>query len=480
MSFVKNYYLFFCVIVFGFVLRIVNLSFPYNFQMDESYYVPDSVSVKENGYEVKWYDFNEKFTPEESSGLAQNIINGNAAPFSYDFFASHPPLGKMLISLGMFIFGTDSTFGWRFSSVVFGTLIIAVAMMLAYIVFKSKTVALIAGSLIAVDPMSIAMSRIAHLDIFVTFFVILSVLFVTFFVRSILEGKTKNMHLFLAAVSLGLASAVKWSGVYYFVFFMAAVFVFEIFYERKTNKIFSVLIKYVTAGLIFISVYVSSWTLWIVSFGMKENTIFNAYGVLFQKHVNLLNSHSNLSPLHNYNSNAYEWFLQSRPTLLFFDKVDDSHVQFVSSMPNIIFWVLSIVAFVAFIILTIVKKQVLWSVLIVAVAAGWVPWMIYFGRTVFQFYTIIFQPYLYIVLAFMLYTVFVSLNNKFKIMKLFLMVVVMFGFIFSFIMYTGAVGLKVPKDNSSYAAFSLWQDFNEKYGLYDVSQSPQEEYKVNE
>jgi len=76
---------------------------------------------------------------------------------------SHPPLGKLLIGLGIGLFG-NNVIGWRIVSVVSGAVTLVAMFYLGLLLFKSKTLALIGVLLSALNQLLFVESRIALLD----------------------------------------------------------------------------------------------------------------------------------------------------------------------------------------------------------------------------------------------------------------------------------------------------------------------------
>jgi predicted membrane-bound dolichyl-phosphate-mannose-protein mannosyltransferase len=130
-----------------------------------------------------------------------------------DYNVEHPPLGKQLIATSMRFLG-DNPWGWRVPSVLF-----SIASLVLVFVFAKKflgeTVALLATALLVLDPLWIAMSRLALLDIPATFFAVFSFVVGFYYVR--------NPRLKLATAAgaiLGLSLAVKWSAIFLPFFFI--------------------------------------------------------------------------------------------------------------------------------------------------------------------------------------------------------------------------------------------------------------------
>ena len=89
----------------------------------------------------------------------------------WDFIPEHPPLGKLIIISGMKIFG-DNPLGWRFFSVLFGT----VAIILFYFICRklkmSGRATLFATFLFALDDMLFVHASLGWLDIYMLTFML--------------------------------------------------------------------------------------------------------------------------------------------------------------------------------------------------------------------------------------------------------------------------------------------------------------------
>jgi dolichyl-phosphate-mannose-protein mannosyltransferase len=96
----------------------------------------------------------------------------------------HPPLGKWMIALGIRLFGYNPI-GYRFSSALFGTASVVITAGIALLLFGSVGWAYVTGLLLATESLNFVQSRVALLDIFVAFWVVLGFLFILLDRRSI-------------------------------------------------------------------------------------------------------------------------------------------------------------------------------------------------------------------------------------------------------------------------------------------------------
>jgi dolichyl-phosphate-mannose-protein mannosyltransferase len=129
---------------------------------------------------------------------------------------THPPLGKLLIALGILIFGMVP-FGWRFMGTFFGILMVPLMYAFGKQLFKKTEYAFFSAFLMAVDFMHFTQTRIATIDSYGVFFIILMTYFMyKYYKTSFYEMKFFRtlIPLFLSGVCFGLGAASKWIAVY--------------------------------------------------------------------------------------------------------------------------------------------------------------------------------------------------------------------------------------------------------------------------
>ncbi len=110
----------------------------------------------------------------------------------------HPPLAKLIIVSGVYLFG-DNPGGWRFFSVIFGTLCIIFFYLLCRRL-ASREVSLLATFLLSLENLTFLQASVAMLDVFSLAFTLLS--FWLF-----LKGKY-----WLAGLAVGLSALAKLNG----------------------------------------------------------------------------------------------------------------------------------------------------------------------------------------------------------------------------------------------------------------------------
>ncbi|HET9498534.1 MAG TPA: phospholipid carrier-dependent glycosyltransferase, partial [Candidatus Limnocylindria bacterium] len=108
---------------------------------------------------------------------------------------------------------SQNAFAWRFAATIFGALLAGLVYLLTAMLFRRRSIAILAGIFVAIDLMSFAMSRIAMNDIFVAVFIVAA--YALFW--PMWSGRWQRsawIVLPLVGVMIGLAAGSKWVGWY--------------------------------------------------------------------------------------------------------------------------------------------------------------------------------------------------------------------------------------------------------------------------
>ncbi len=136
----------------SFLLRVHRIDTPGNLIGDEIYYVP----------------------------AARNILGWNEEGVPQDRVVAHPPLGKMIIALGMLLFG-DNPFGWRITSVLAGTACVPLFFLVVRRLLQGRKEfefsSMIATFLFAFENLTFYFARVARLDVFMLVFLLAGIYF---------------------------------------------------------------------------------------------------------------------------------------------------------------------------------------------------------------------------------------------------------------------------------------------------------------
>lgn len=157
---------------------------------------------------------------------------------------SHPPLGKVLMSLGIAIFGM-CPFGWRFMGTMCGVMMLPAIYMMARLITEKRKYAVAACFIFACDLMHFTQTRIATIDSYVVLFILWSIYFMWYWMKQdfFAVGTFKTLvPLFFSGLFMGLSVASKWTGCYngiglaVFFFASAGYRVYQVHIARKLVK----------------------------------------------------------------------------------------------------------------------------------------------------------------------------------------------------------------------------------------------------
>jgi dolichyl-phosphate-mannose--protein O-mannosyl transferase len=348
------------IIAFALILRLWRLNLPKGYIFDEVYYAKNANSLIRNGVELN------------AQGQAEFIV--------------HPPLGKWLIGIGIKIFGNDE-FGWRISAAVIGTLSVVLIYLITKELFKSVFLSNIAAALMAFDGLALVMSRVALLDIFLIFFILLAFYFLI-----------KN-DLWLSGVAIGLAAATKWS----------AIFLIPFFILLTINYLQIEPVKWLkrAAQFIFLPslIYLISWSGWIfTSGGWDRQSGSNVFTSLWKYHIAILDFHQSLAETHSYDANPWSWLILGRPTSFFYETPNgcgaSSCSQEILAIGTPILWWAGIFAIALTFGFFITNRDRISAVILAGIAGTYLPWFLIQGRTTFYFYAISILPFLILALIY--------------------------------------------------------------------------------
>jgi dolichyl-phosphate-mannose--protein O-mannosyl transferase len=362
----------------AFIQRVWGLGYPKGFIFDEVYYAKNAYSLSHHGVEIDL----QKHTAE---------------------FVVHPPVGKWLIAIGIKLFGYNE-FGWRISAAVIGSLSITLIYFTAKKLFNTEFLSIAAAFLIMVDGLHLVHSRVALLDIFLMFFIQIALL-------AILYGKY-----WITGFALGLACATKWSGLYFTVAMALLVLAIDwlrhrYFGEEQPNL--EVIAEDIPKRFLqFIGVplvtYIATWTGWFITkTGWDRNYSTNIFKSLWHYHYEILNFHENLTEIHPYMANPWSWLIMGRPTSFYYQTPNGCGASKCSQEvlalgTPFLYWSIAI-ALLIVIGYWLVKREFVAGVLLTVVAGGYLPWFLIQKRTMFTFYVISFEPFLILLLVYLLY-----------------------------------------------------------------------------
>ncbi len=412
------------VTAFGGLLRFWHLGRPNAVVFDETYYVKDSYSLLQHGYERAYVN-----------GADKKLLSGSADILTdRATFVVHPPVGKWVIAAGEKIAGLDS-FGWRLGVAVIGTASIFLLARIGIRLTRSIVLGCLAGLLLAVDGLAVVMSRTALLDGILAFFVLAA--FGALLVdrdkvhaqveRALERGRYgERLHFgprpwrIAAGVCLGLALGTKWSAL----LFIAAFGVLTVLWDagarrsagepRPIRGMLRLDAAWAFACLVVLAggVYLASWSGWLATGGgwsrqwaADRGTAYffvpDALRSLWHYHFEMEEFHTGLTEDHPYASSPWGWMVLARPVAYYSDDFErgprcdaDSCVREVLGIGTPALWWAASAALVYMLWRWAAVRDWRAGAVLAGVGAGWLPWFRYDDRPLFYFYAISFLPFL--------------------------------------------------------------------------------------
>ena len=354
----------------SFVLRVINLGLPKGLVFDEVYYVDGARDLLKYGVEI------DGTNPE---------------------FIVHPPVGKWLIASGIQLFG-DNEFGLRFASAVFGTLLILLFARLVHVLFYSPLLTALGAALMALDGLLLVHSRTALLDLFLTFFTVLGIFL-----------WHRNRHIW-AGIAFGFAIGCKWSAIY-FVAVVGLIAVYRILVAQDIRRsVKPIAAKFAQYGVLPVLVYLLTWTGWFISDrGWSRQWSTNPLLSWLHYHSEMLNFHTGLTQTHPYQANPWSWLIMGRPTSFFYAApkecgAKDCAQEVLALGTPILWWVgtIALAVVIGYWIKTLIHHRIdaAATIIVIGLAAGYLPWFAMQQRTVFTFYAIVIQPFLILAIVY--------------------------------------------------------------------------------
>jgi hypothetical protein len=176
---------------------------------------------------------------------------------------------------------------------------------------------------------------------------------------------------------------------------------------------------------IAVATYLVTWTGWFAtSGGYYRNLAPSQIGLpqwlgwiaqpiqaFWHYQTQIYNFHVNLHTPHGYASSPLTWLLPIRPTAFYFEGSDagtaacqaaTNCVNAITALGNPLIWLAAVVALVFVATRWIRKRNQLSLLILLGIVAGYAPWLLFLNRTTFQFYAIVFLPWMLLALGYWL------------------------------------------------------------------------------
>jgi len=345
----------------GALIPIAGISHGAEALVDEQRYVPERRTFMNSAY------FDEIFHPR----AAYEHIHGLRA-----WENTHPPMGKNFIAMGVSIFGM-TPFGWRFAGTLFGVLMVPLIYAFARLLLKSNNWALFAATIFTFDFMHFAQTRLATIDSYVTFFIIAMYFFIYLFMHGVERDslRRKLVILALCGISVGLAVASKWQGIYAVlglpILFFPALYRLYTRDREQATKIFYACFGFFIA--IPIAIYVLSYIPFMTGYHLHQPEGQSWLRTVWNNQTGMYHYHSTLVATHPFSSVWWEWPLNLRPIFLYSNTgVREGTRSVISSFGNPAVWWAGVIS-MGFVIFYVMDSNVVKGIKNYAINIGLVP-----------------------------------------------------------------------------------------------------------
>ena len=315
----------------------------------------------------------------------------------------HPPVGRLIIGLGMAIFGRNPL-GFRFMEATFGILMLPMLYFLSRALFKSKKWAFFAAVALALDFMHYTQTRIGTLDAFLVAFILAMYAFMYFYTRCKVQ-RDRLLCLGISGLFMGMAVGTKWSGCYA-ALGLALYFFVNLFRDwqhgdksLRRARFLECLWCLVFFIAVPAAIYLLSYTPYVRCMGEGRGflvTVLDHQRAMFGYHTG-----SATHFVHPYSSKWWTWFLALKPVFYYFK--DGAQTVYLYGTGNPLIWGLGLLGCLYALGRTFVKKDQ--DALFVA--AGYflqlIPWF-FITRDTFLYHYFPMVPFLILGLGYLLNT----------------------------------------------------------------------------
>ena len=332
----------------------------------------------------------------------------------YMYASVHPLLGTSLIALSISIFGMNPL-AWRLPGAIFGIMMIPLMYAILKLLFRKTDYAALGSVLLAADFMHLTTSRIATLEPFSVFFIMLMFYYMLkYFFSSFYDTPFRKTLLYLLAsgISMALGIATKWTACYSAVglaIILFAAWGIRYYEYRQASKM---LRQDTIASLsaeqlqmcrkihhtFFPSLYKSIAWCFLFFIGIPVIIYFASYiwtpvwrdGYSIQNVLDqieyMYNYHTNLDATHPYQSSWYQWILDIRPIWYYYGTDANGYSNSISCFSNpLICWAgLLSVIYTAVDIFRHKSKEAF--VITIGYFTALIPWMLLVKRCVFAYH----------------------------------------------------------------------------------------------
>ena len=393
---------------------------------DETSTIPEEISAINSSY------FDEVY-------FARSAYEYSIGEKVYDWV--HPPLGKLIQAIPIKLSQKMAPFYWRLMGNIAGIIMIIVMYLFGKEMFKKRKYALIAALLMTFDTFHFAQTRMGTIDSFLVLFIMLSYFFMYKYIKN-----DKTPYFALSGLFFGLASSVKWSGVFAGFGLLIIYIINKVVRKQKISN-------FILNGLAyFILIPLVIYTLCYVTHPNIENRKVNSIPKIVEQSKDMYNYHAKLEADHPFTSKWYTWPISYKPVWYYGKNMSANTKSTIVGVGNILIWWPAIIAFLILPYYIIKKRNKKSLFLLIAILSNFIPF-IFISRIMFLYHYFAVLPFMMLAIVNFFYQI--NKNNKKDILMYFYTILVIIVFIIYYPCVSGKTTTNEYIDNTK--ILSSWE-----------------------
>lgn len=343
----------------------------------------------------------------------------------------HPPLGKLIQMLPILIMGM-SPFAYRLMGNIAGILMIPVLYIFAKTMFKNRKYATLAGCLMMFDTFHFAQTRMGTVDSFLVLFMMLSGLFMYKYL--LLDKydsiKPKIKYLFFSGLFFGLATCVKWTGLYLglglaIMFF--AKLIIDTVKDKKLSKQYKKIMPWCV--LVFVLIPVVIYLISYFAFPNVYPREVNSISSLIDQIKDMFLYHSTLDDTHPFSSKWYTWPIMLKPVWYYTSSIGTNLRSTIVGIGNPAIWWVGILGALYTLVSAIKSKKLENVFLIVMMLSLFIPYA-FIDRCMFLYHYFPVIPFMMLAIVALLKFIHEKTKNIWVIGIYVAIVIMLFGWFY--------------------------------------------------
>lgn len=323
---------------------------------------------------------------------------------------THPTLGKLIMALGITIFGMNP-FGWRFMGTLFGVLMLPILYHILKKLFGSTFLATCGALLFAFDFMHYTQTRIATIDTYAVFFILLMYCAMLYFLeKDILHTPIKKLLIPLgfSGLFMGIGFACKWTVAYSAIglaVLLFGKFIVTYLQNKKEAELFKKRFFTICGWcmLLFVAIPFGVYFCAFLPITTLDHNVDHLWWCFCNYQTHMYNYHANLVATHSFSSPWYEWPLVIKPIWYYVSYAVDGigSVSSISCLGNPLLWWTGILGIVIAFRNFFKKPSLVFTIIAVGFTASYLPWIL-ISRLTFIYHYFTAVPFLIMAVVYLL------------------------------------------------------------------------------